>query len=225
MDTSSLCSEFNEALQEEVKYIQKSGGDSRFLLRDGHLVENYGGKFIYEFMADAPIELEDDTPIDIKYAGQSISGSLVTVNGLKILIGLSQDIGDRIPEITITTKASFLLERLQERINDIQSKKLSFNTDLAMKVFGFKSSLVDRDHGFLMSASELSFLSEEQKEALAQSLGSEVTFIWGPPGTGKTTTLSYLANELILITGEERREVLQWIDSKDWEFTRQGFFQ
>ncbi len=41
-------------------------------------------------------------------------------------------------------------------------------------------------------------VSEEQKNALAKCLGSEITFIWGPPGTGKTTTLSYLAYELLL---------------------------
>ena len=127
MDTFSLCREFNEALQEEVRYIQESGGESKFLLRDGRLVDNYGGRFIYEFVTEAPIELEDDTPINIKYAGQSISGSIIAVNGPKVLVGLDQDVGSRIPEIMITTNASFLLELLQERINDIQSKKLSFN--------------------------------------------------------------------------------------------------
>jgi superfamily I DNA and/or RNA helicase len=198
MDASSLCKEFNEALQQEMKYIQESGGDSKFVLRNGQLVDTYGGRFIYEFITDVPIELDDDTPVNIKYGNESINGSIINVNGLRLLIGLSGDMGSKIPEIVITANASFLLELLQERIKDVESKKISFNTAIAMKAFGFAHSLVSKDFDFLMAPSELDFLSEEQKEALAQSLGSEVTFVWGPPGTGKTTTLSYLANELLL---------------------------
>ncbi len=198
MDTSSLYSEFNEALQQEIDYIQQSGGDSKFVLRNGHLVDNYEGKFIYEFITEVPIELDDDAPINIKYANESISGSIVNVNGLRVLVGLNEDIGSNIPEIVITANASFILELLQERINDVKSKELSFNAETAMKAFGFQNSVVDRDYDFLMPPNESGFLSGEQKEALAQSLGSDVTFVCVPPGTGKTTVLSYLANELLL---------------------------
>ncbi len=68
-----------------------------------------------------------------------------------------------------------------------------------MKAFGFQHGLADKDYDLVTPPSESVFLSKEQKEALAQSLGSEITFVWGPPGTGKTTTLSYLANELLFI--------------------------
>jgi len=198
MDTSSLYREFNEALQQEIKYIQESGGDSKFVLRNGQLVDSYGGRFIYEFVTDVPIELDDDTPVNIKFGNESINGSVINVNGLRVLVGLSEDMNSKIPEIVITANASFLLERLQDRINDIESKKISFNTNIAVKAFGFQSSHIDKVYDFLMPPSESDFLTKEQKETLAQSLGSEVTFVWGPPGTGKTTTLSYLANELLL---------------------------
>ena len=155
---------------------------------------NYGDKFIYEFITEVPIELDDDTPINIRYANESISGSIVNVSGLRILVGLSKDIGSKVTEIVITANASFLLELLQKRINEIKSRQLSFNTETAMKAFGFQHSVPDKDYDFAMPPSESDFLSEEQKGALAQSLGSEITFVWGPPGTGKTTMLSYLSN-------------------------------
>lgn len=116
-----------------------------------------------------------------------------------MLLGLNENIGSKIPEILITASAYFLLELLQERINDVESKKLSFNSDIVMKPFGLRKSSIGEDHSFLTPFSNLKPpISEEQKEALAKSLGSEISFVWGPPGAGKTTTLSYLANELLL---------------------------
>jgi len=199
MDKFSLLKEFDEALGQEIEYIKTTGGDAKFILRNGQLVYNDGGKFIYEFVTDTPIELDDDTPINIKYGNESVSGSIITINGLKVLLSLDKDVGRKVPEIVITASAYFLLEILQEMISNINSKKLPFNEDIAMKAFGFLKSTTAEDYNFLTPFTELKLpISEEQKDALAKSLGSEITFIWGPPGTGKTTLLSYLANELLL---------------------------
>jgi len=198
MSPNELYKEFMEALQHEIEYIKETGGDVRFILRNGILVENQGEMFIYEFITDEPIELDDDIPIIIRYGNETTNGNIVSINGLKVLLGLSKNIGHKIPEIILTASAYFLLEILQQRLKEIESKKIPFNVDIAIKTFGFSSSFIDKDYNFLMPPQKLEFLSEEQKEALAQSLGSEVTFVWGPPGTGKTTLLSYLANELLM---------------------------
>jgi MoxR-like ATPase len=39
----------------------------------------------------------------------------------------------------------------------------------------------------------------EQKRAILRAMSQEVTFIWGPPGTGKTKTLSVILNALIKV--------------------------
>lgn len=81
----------------------------------------------------------------------------------------------------ITASAYFLLELLQERINDVESKKFSFNADMAMKTFRLQNSSIGRDYNFLTPFSDLKPpISEEQKEALAKSLGSEISFYMGP---------------------------------------------
>jgi len=48
-----------------------------------------------------------------------------------------------------------------------------------MKTFGFQDSFIGEDYNFLTPFNELELpISEEQKEVLGKSLGSEITFIW-----------------------------------------------
>ena len=110
MDQSTLFKEFKTALGEEIKYIKETGGDARFILRDGQLVDTDGGNFIYEFVTDTPIELDNDTPINIRYGSESITGSIIAVNGLKVLLGLNENLGNKIPEVVIIASPYFLLE-------------------------------------------------------------------------------------------------------------------
>jgi superfamily I DNA and/or RNA helicase len=199
MKIDKLLQEFDTALNQEIEHIKKTGGNARFRLRDGKLIDSHKDKFIYEFITETPLDFEDNTPINIKYGNDSVRGSIISINGLRVLLGLSENIGSKIPEIEIIASAYFLLEILKERISDISSKRLSLNRDIAMKTFGFSSGKIGEDTQFLSPFEKMKpVISKEQKEALIKSLGSEASFVWGPPGTGKTTTLSYLINELLL---------------------------
>jgi len=48
------------------------------------------------------------------------------------------------------------------------------------------------------------YLNEAQDAALGSSLGRDITFIWGPPGTGKTQTIGSIGEQLY----RRRRSVL-----------------
>jgi superfamily I DNA and/or RNA helicase len=74
-----------------------------------------------------------------------------------------------------------------------------------MKLFGFlKPTPFPIPLSFEIEEASLSNLNVEQQLALCKSMSQEVTFIWGPPGTGKTKTLSSILNILI----KARRRVL-----------------
>jgi hypothetical protein len=58
-------------------------------------------------------------------------------------------------------------------------------------------------------------LDDEKRQVIEQCLGSEVTFVWGPPGTGKTHTIAALAaasaelGERLLVTSHTHAAVEQ----------------
>jgi superfamily I DNA and/or RNA helicase len=64
---------------------------------------------------------------------------------------------------------------------------------LAFKTFGKIPSQISDDPEFGFKTG----LNFSQNAAISKTLGSELSFIWGPPGTGKTYTLTHLLYELI----------------------------
>ncbi|OQA79406.1 MAG: ATP-dependent RecD-like DNA helicase [bacterium ADurb.Bin243] len=63
------------------------------------------------------------------------------------------------------------------------------------------SSLLDKsvlsDHKEVVAAFAADKLNESQIKAVKKALSQNITFVWGPPGTGKTKTMGALASHLI----------------------------
>ena len=191
MHKDILLKEMIKALDDEILYLKKYGEVSKFVCKNGVLIKNHEDQYVYEFILENPIIFQEDTPISINYGGQTIIGSIAKIEGVKIIIVINQFIGDKVPEIIVIANPYFLLEKLKEKLLEVKEK-----SDLPFKVLGERKAQIGRVYEFRSDRSNN--LNEEQKEALAKSLGSEVIFIWGPPGTGKTHTLVQIIEELIL---------------------------
>jgi hypothetical protein len=70
---------------------------------------------------------------------------------------------------------------------------LPFNHQLAAAVFD-STDLPESDDGAFIAAPE--DLTDDQKEAVKRALRNKSTYLWGPPGTGKTVTLAAIAWQL-----------------------------
>jgi len=190
-----ILQEMKKALDDEILYLKQHGGDTKFNCKNGVLINTQGNHFIYEFILETPVNLQEDTPISVSYQAQTIIGSILRLEGVKITIALNQNIGQKVTEITVIANPYFLLEKLKERLQDLEQNKGKWNLSLSLKVFGEEKPEIKSDNDFLSKRTET--LNKEQKEALAKALGSEVAFIWGPPGTGKTFTLAQIVSEFL----------------------------
>ena len=96
-----------------------------------------------------------------------------------------------------------LLEALKKRYESIIKGQTQIDPRVANMAFGYRESVQGKVRvDFDSRVGEQ--LNKEQVDAVQASLGSEVTYIWGPPGTGKTKVIGRIATQFL----ESRLRVL-----------------
>lgn len=192
-ETTGIVYEMLSALTANIKYLEQEGG-SQFTVHNGEFVTEVGGLYIYEFTLEFLQEIESDTDIEIRVKSRSANGKVIAVDGKKVRVQLEANLGPAISEARVIISTSFLLQLLHDKIEKAKSGEVKL-TELADKVFGLKEPKVDVDTGYTIPSLTLikrDQPNEYQELAIRQALGSEVLFIWGPPGTGKTTTIAQI---------------------------------
>lgn len=180
----SLSSNLVAALNDEIEYIKKEGGSRSYTIKNGERISEIAGRFVYSFDFDGD-RLETDVPVQLQIGDskERIEADVVSVVGQEITLAVKSALPDNIPKARMFADPIFILERLRDCI---KSPPQNFNDTLAQKLFSTEDKLKLGRVRSKISGN----LNEFQKSAVERCLGSEVFFIWGPPGTGKTTTIS-----------------------------------
>lgn len=178
-----------EALVLEAAAIRKKGGGAQVELRGGERVGRTESSWLYRFVVTEDLNLRDDTPVRVTAGQDDVPGVIVSFKDGVLLVALEQDLGPRIAAARLNANDAFLIERLQERLRKIQSEQAQHCRQAAERAIG-QAAPKTADAEPDPSVTGDGALNEDQICALRRSLGSETTFVWGPPGTGKTTTLT-----------------------------------
>lgn len=180
----AVADEISEAEQEAKRY-----GGAGHVACDGQLISELGGHYIYTFALTEPWEPSDETPITLTAPGSKVmSGNVVTASGMSLTIGVSEMLPpDALSQVMLKDDHVQLLERLREALahNNLDPSLI------AAKAFDLipSQNRMQREictfPGFDPKRS--------QEDAIRLALGSDVTYVIGPPGTGKTATLAAIA--------------------------------
>lgn len=189
---SSIIQSMAAALAGEVQAIKKKGGSLQLSLTAGEFVKREGEAWIYRFLVRSEHPLRDDAAVSLRIAEEvEASGYIVSFQGGVLLVAVSRDCGRSIPSAKLVVDDSFLVARLRERLLDVQTGKVTFQLASAERVLAGKCKplVAEEPHPRVFLDGRL---NKEQQEVVRRALGSELCYLWGPPGTGKTTTLARL---------------------------------
>ena len=187
--------EMDIALAAEIKAQENTKG-KKHLVVDGKFLGEQNGLYLYKFsFKDEPWETDDDIPVKVLVRNSKIiKANIVKSTGLAITIETDTPLPPDILQSTVLfDDFTALLKRLKESLKSNEEGILNLGT----KVLGLEASKSGR-----ISSSVLPnvFMPDpSQQKAIQMALGSEVTYIVGPPGTGKTVTLAIIALDHLLL--------------------------
>lgn len=180
---------FIGALHELIREMKKSGtGQKRYELEKGRRIEAAGGETLYKFPFADEADLFEDARVEVRVEGQRIDGTIVRIDAGHLILGLKEDIGSEVTSAVLVVDATALLEALKEKIEAVKKSEMTLNRGLADATVGrgeWPARPADP-----IPANGGNDLNESQHRAYKNALENSLTFIWGPPGCGKTKTLA-----------------------------------
>lgn len=186
---TGVLAEFRTALREEIEAARRATSDRAVPLLDGKRIAQVGGEFQYVFVIENALSVPSDTPGELVVAGgERMRVTILSIEGLLITLSVAKDMGPAVPSARLVTNLTFLMQKLIERI---EAKADTSNTGGERILSGTYSG--EPAEGVEFRREDL---NAGQRGAVCASLGRNTTFIWGPPGTGKTYTIGEIGEQL-----------------------------
>jgi superfamily I DNA and/or RNA helicase len=190
--SSIIIQEFIQSLDEEIEAIKHGKGGSIVKVFNGRFLREISGLFIYIFNLENFLAVLDESPAEIEIHGNRYPAQVLLTQGLEVEVGVEHFLGRFIPEARLQTDLSYLLERLKKKYAECLSGEAKVDFNLSETIFSGKQiNFKSTNHAEINYSVSKDQPNEAQRRAIEDSLSSQLSIIWGPPGTGKTQTIAW----------------------------------
>lgn len=176
---ADFCQAYRMALSAEISFIRMTGG-KHILLQEGKRIGRDNGQFVYLLESEDELNYPEGTPVTIWKGESQISGKILNCEAFSVYLISELDLGAEVEMLNISAEACYLLQSVSERLMDLSLEPSEIAQDLicnGLKEIDYRNSDI----------------AKGQETAVRMSLEQPITFVWGPPGTGKTQTLAKIA--------------------------------
>src|ERR1700730_5877560 len=172
----------------------KKSGTRTVTVTNGCRISIDTGDYGYQFVFDGDEALFEGAAIVAEVAGRSCEGQIASVAEKRIIVSLRDDIGDEIEYCVLRIDNTAMIEALRKRLEEISRGEVTnFDNDIASAVI---HNTGDEQPPTALGPTQTGRLPASQREAASKALSNSIFYLWGPPGTGKTFTLSILSDLL-----------------------------
>ena len=109
----------------------------------------------------------------------------------KVVLDFPHNFGSTLPKVRIEWENDFVLRKLRTELEKLLDKEAKEDRERMSRLF-YPDSDDHHTADYSTRVLDDSRRNESQHESLIKSLQNAVLYVWGPPGTGKTSTLGFM---------------------------------
>lgn len=197
LELGPLSAWFAEGVRSEIAALEKEGGTQEYEVLSGRSIEGTSdSQAIFQFVIADGTRIPEDASGRLKTQTDEFAATVISQQGNYINLHVvgQASLPPNIPRAMLIIDDTALLRKLAEILQEISIKPSGFGP-LAVQVF--HPNLAKVGSAKLPDCPALRKDIGELSAVLEQACGSSITYIWGPPGTGKTFGIAHLIAALI----------------------------
>ncbi|GAA4560985.1 DEAD/DEAH box helicase [Planotetraspora kaengkrachanensis] len=185
----------SRAFHDELQAVTKSRTQTDVPLSDGtEAGRAHSRRKLMRFEAQGDLGVPEGTPATLVIKDAQFAVEVISVFGNVVTLSMPTD-APAVREAALRLDLSWLLTAQSRRLNELTHGGPGFNAEAALAVVTPPRAGASPARRRLAYA-DFKTLNEGQRNAVELALAPEITWLWGPPGTGKTTTVSALVAKL-----------------------------
>ncbi|MBU8877369.1 AAA family ATPase [Bacillus sp. FJAT-29790] len=178
-NTLTYIKEWQKALKAEIQHLKKDGS-TRYRIINGRLLSK-DASFTYFFDTSASFKVPVGSAVRIEWGKKKTDGRILSSEGKSVIIDIDENLGSALTEVFVLYDPWELLDQLFQRLEEMKGSK---------RKRGRIKRLMDPS---MEAKHPVEKIKSNVHELILRSKYNPVTYVWGPPGTGKTYTLARVA--------------------------------
>jgi hypothetical protein len=185
----------SQGVQAEVEALQEDGGEQRYELISGELAQRVSDcEGVFTFVIADGTRIPEDASGQLKTDATDYSASIIgqQSNRLQVQLESQGALPERISRGILIVDDTALLRRLSEWLDSYVP-----SGEASLVVRAFHPELATPTTRLLPATESLVKLTGDTRRVVEQATASDVTFVWGPPGTGKTFAIAHMVEAFV----------------------------